>query len=84
MGYKQLFCMRTAEQARLALDLQGLSVSAWARLHGFRASAVHLVLQGKAQGRYGNTHKIMVALEMKPRAFSEADLVRLTARASGT
>lgn len=83
MTYKSLFCMRTAEQARLAIELQGLSVSAWAREKGFRPAAVQLVLKGKAQGRYGITHKIMVALEMKPKGFSEADLVRLTAHADG-
>jgi gp16 family phage-associated protein len=72
--------MRTPEQARAALELQGISISEFAKQNGFATGAVYRVLAGKVRGRIGLGHKIMVALDMKPAHPSEADIVLFASR----
>lgn len=47
------------------LSAQGLTVSDWARAHGFPVTQVSHVLNGQLKGRYGLSHRIAVALGLK-------------------
>lgn len=58
--------IRTAEQARKALDFAGVSVSSWAKANGFKPSTVTAVLRGNLTARIGESHKVAVALRLKP------------------
>lgn len=58
----------TADQEKLAAArarLQAEGISAWARLHGFRAKSVHDVLSGTRPCIRGKSHEIAVALGLK-------------------
>jgi gp16 family phage-associated protein len=57
--------LRTVEEARQALSSAGVSLSAWARAHGFKPSTVAAVLRGERQARIGQGHKVAVALRIK-------------------
>lgn len=57
--------VRTVAEARCALSTAGVSVSAWAKAHGFRPSTVAAVLRGERQVRIGQGHKIAVKLRIK-------------------
>lgn len=43
----------------------GISLSEWARAHGFSAPLVYQVLSGKRKGVRGESHRIAVALQLK-------------------
>lgn len=53
-------------QAREAFCLAGLSVADWARQNQFSAPLVYAVLQGRNQATRGESHRIAVALGLKP------------------
>lgn len=57
--------LRTADQARKALDFAGVSVSSWAKSKGFKPSTVAAVLRGDLAARIGESHKVAVALRLK-------------------
>lgn len=44
----------------------GISVVEWANQHGFSASLVYVVMKGKRKCLRGESHRIAVALGMKP------------------
>lgn len=56
---------KTAQDVKEEFRARGVSISCWAREHGFTISAVNAVLRGQHQGLYGNAHSIMIALGMK-------------------
>ena len=70
---RQSWLMRSGDEARADLELQGVSIAEWARSHGFTYSAVRQVLAGRCAARYGVGHKIAVALGMKPAYLSEIE-----------
>lgn len=57
--------LRTHAEARAWLDYQGISVSQWSREHGFSASLVRQILDGRKRCLRGQSHNIAVALGMK-------------------
>jgi gp16 family phage-associated protein len=44
---------------------KGMSISKWAREHGFNRGTVHQVLNGRIKGSIGESHKIAVMLGIK-------------------
>jgi gp16 family phage-associated protein len=58
--------VRTRDQVLHLFELQGVSVSDWARAHNFRRENVYSVLAGRTRGRRGEAHRISVALGLKP------------------
>ncbi|MCM8622341.1 MAG: DNA-binding protein [Candidatus Accumulibacter sp.] len=56
---------KTKEQVKAELSRQGLSVSGWAKRHGFTRSTVRRVVNGKSLNHFGPSHKIAVLLGMK-------------------
>lgn len=57
--------LRTRKQAKAFLKRNGISVVAFAKMHGFKEKAVRRVLSGELQGNYGDSYDIAVALGMK-------------------
>lgn len=57
--------LRTAEEARAWLIYHGITVSQWARDHGFSHALVREVLAGRKKGLRGQAHNIVIALGMK-------------------
>ena len=55
----------TTQEAKQQLSDKGLTVSDWAKQHGFPVRAVRAVLSGHNKGNYGQSHKIAVALGLK-------------------
>lgn len=60
--------MRTPYEVKELFRISGTPVSVWARQHGFSVALVHRVLRGEAQCLRGKTHRIAVALGIKPAA----------------
>lgn len=57
--------IRTPDEVRADFLRKGLSVSAWAKEHGFDRATVHAVLSGRLAGRIGQSHKVAVLLGLK-------------------
>jgi gp16 family phage-associated protein len=57
--------MKTLEEVRNELSKKGITLTAWAREHGFALSTVHRTIRGEGKGRYGKSHKIAVLLGIK-------------------
>lgn len=55
----------TAEQVKANFHSQGITVTAWAKDHGFSTQYVYAVLNGRLKARFGTAHEIAVALGMK-------------------
>lgn len=60
--------LRTANEVRAWLERHGVSVSEWARAHGFPPTVVFSVLSGRTRGRRGEAHRVAVALHIKEAA----------------
>lgn len=58
--------IRTPAEARQWLERHGVTVSEWARTHGFEPSVVFALLAGRTRGRHGRAHQAAVALGLKP------------------
>ncbi|HCL4240814.1 DNA-binding protein [Pseudomonas sp. B111] len=56
---------KTAEQVKAQFKAKGLTVTQWAKDHGFPPTAVSQVLNGFSKGNYGQSHDIAVALGIK-------------------
>lgn len=56
---------KSAEQVQREFREAGVSVSEWARTHGFDRMTVVDVLRGHRLGNYGEAHRVAVALGMK-------------------
>jgi gp16 family phage-associated protein len=62
----------TPDQIKTKFRMRGLTISQWARDHGYKPAKVIRVLNGFDKGNYGQAHEIAVKLGMKPQA-SEAN-----------
>lgn len=56
----------TPIEVKLELQNHGISISEWARLTGFSGNLVHAVLNGRNKATRGESHRIAVALGLKP------------------
>lgn len=54
-----------AANVKARFEAEGMSIAAWARLHGFNCITVYRVLSGEVKGTRGEAHRIAVALGMK-------------------
>lgn len=57
--------LRSGAEIRLEFARRGLSISGWARLHGYSAQLVYGVLTGRNRGLRGQSHEIAVRLGLK-------------------
>ena len=57
--------LRNIAEIRLEFARRGLSISGWARLHGYSAQLVYGVLTGRNRGLRGQSHEIAVRLGLK-------------------
>lgn len=57
--------LKTKEQARVALEEQGVSIAEFARKHDLPYPTVYQVLSGHKKGRRGQAHNAAVLLGMK-------------------
>jgi gp16 family phage-associated protein len=57
--------LKTRQEARIELIRTGISVSQWARTHGFTPSQVREVLRNDFPCKFGVSHKIAVLLGIK-------------------
>lgn len=53
------------EKLKQMFEGHGLSITEWAEARGFRREQVYAVLNGRATGRRGASHRIAVALGLK-------------------
>jgi gp16 family phage-associated protein len=63
--------MLSSTEVRNLFEANGISVAGWSRDHGFRSALVYRVLRGEAKCRRGETHKIAIALGIKPKTSEE-------------
>ncbi|HML92218.1 MAG TPA: DNA-binding protein [Methyloceanibacter sp.] len=52
-------------KVRAQFDAEGVTISEWARAHGFNCLTVYRVLAGSVKGKRGESHRIAVALGLK-------------------
>lgn len=57
--------MKSREQVKAAFVARGESVASWARRNGFETVTARRVLAGELEGRYGEAHRVAVALGLK-------------------
>lgn len=75
--------LRNREQVRAEFERRGLSISSWARRHGYSAQLVYGVLTGKNRGLRGQSHEICVRLGLKKGVIgSETDIDALASQPS--
>lgn len=55
----------TPEQARAALDRQGISIAEFCRKHDLNKNLVSDLLNGRKKGKRGQSHKAAVLLQIK-------------------
>lgn len=55
----------TPEQARAALDRQGISIAEFCRKHDLNKNLVSDLLNGRKKGKRGQSHKAAVLLRIK-------------------
>lgn len=55
----------TPEQARAALDREGISIAEFSRLHGLNRNMVSDLLNGRKKGKRGEAHRAAVLLGIK-------------------
>lgn len=72
-----------ALEARARFEASGTNISEWARERGFSISLVQSVLAGNRACRRGESHKIAIALGLKPEV-SPPEPLASTAAASST
>jgi gp16 family phage-associated protein len=61
---------KTPEQVKADFLAAGITISQWARDHGYTPRQVSLVLNGQIKGRYGKSHDIAKKLGLKSAASS--------------
>lgn len=61
----------TSEEAKKALQTNGLSIAQFAKTFGFNVHLVYAVLAGKNKASRGESHRIAVALGLKPKPSGE-------------
>jgi gp16 family phage-associated protein len=57
--------MKTPDQVKKEFLDAGITISQWARDHGYTPRQVSLVLNGQIKGRYGKSHEIAKKLGLK-------------------
>lgn len=57
--------LRSEAEVRKDFESRGVSISAWARLHGYSAQLVYGVLAGRKRCLRGQSHEIAVRLGLK-------------------
>ena len=57
--------LKTPQQVRREFDEAGVSIGSWAKQNGFKRERVYAVLDGRNKAKYGDAHKIAVALGLK-------------------
>ena len=57
--------VRTTEDVRREFEMRGLSIAAWARLHGYSSQLVYQILAGQKPCLRGQSHRIAVHLGLK-------------------
>ena len=62
------------EVVRQMFTDRGITISAWARQHGFRREDVYAVLNGRLKGKHGKSHEIAVALGLKRKPSDQSTL----------
>ncbi len=65
---------KTSEQVKADFTAKGITISQWARDHGWTPREVSLVLNGQCKGYYGKGHDIAVALGLKEAPEPEPEL----------
>jgi len=71
---------KSASEVKDILQRSGLSVSGWAKSHGFSKALVYRVLAANRVPCRGESHKIAVALGMKDGDCSDYEEVSLKLR----
>lgn len=66
--------VKTSDQIKAEFKAKGITVSQFARDHGFKPREVSLVLNGQVKGHYGKGHEIAVALGLKAAPDPEPEL----------
>lgn len=56
----------TPEQVKAKFRANGVTLSAWARQHGYSPRKVIRLLNGYEKGHFGQSHEIAVKLGLKP------------------
>ncbi len=52
----------TADQIKQQFKQKGITITEWAKEHGFRREYVYFVLNGQVKAHYGKGHRIARAL----------------------
>lgn len=63
----------TREQVRAWFEEEGITVSEWARQHGFGRAEVYALLLGRTRGRRGKSHQVALALGLKRKSQQRPD-----------
>lgn len=64
-GLSGMPLLRTPTEARAWLLRHGVTISEWARCHGFKPSVVASLLAGRSQGNWGEAHEAAIALGLR-------------------
>ncbi len=57
--------LRNQTEIQEEFALRGISITSWAKLHGFSAQLVYAVIKGRNRGIRGQSHEIAVRLGLK-------------------
>lgn len=77
--------IKTGAEVRAEFSRRGLSISAWARSHGYSAQLVYQVLAGRRGCLRGQCHEIAVRLGLKRGLIGGvADIDALTSSSQAT
>jgi gp16 family phage-associated protein len=57
--------IRTPTEARAWLARHGVTITDWARRHGFKPAVVASLLAGRSQGNWGEAHSAAIALGLR-------------------
>lgn len=71
-------------RARAIFEASGWSVAEWARLQGFSTGLVYQVLEGRRKCMRGQSHRIAVALGLKPGEMMDLSQLTEQLKAGGT
>jgi gp16 family phage-associated protein len=66
MDFSAVQALMSREDVVRDFELRGETVTSWAQKHAFNAANVYAVLTGRTRGRWGEAHRIAVALGLKP------------------
>ena len=58
--------LNSRQEAKEGLRQLGIPISRWARTRGFEPEIVYAVLSGRAEGHWGESHLVAIALGIKP------------------